>query len=163
MEKEKKKILIIEDELSLLEALNDKFSREDFLVFRAVNGEEGLSLAFKEQPDLILLDIVMPKVNGMTVFKKLRMDKNRWARQVPVIILTNIENFKEVVEAFEFDICGSERKRFRGRSLNIIKKGITGYLNSRLNNGGCDFLIKSDCKIESIVKLAKKRLRVYRV
>ena len=83
-----KKILIVEDEQDLCEALIDKLGREGFLPRGAKDGEEGLELALKEHPDLILLDIVMPKMDGMTMFKKLREDK--WGKNVPVILLTNL-------------------------------------------------------------------------
>ena len=88
-ESTKKKILIVEDEMSERKALVDKFTREGFRVLKARDGEEGLAVAFKEQPSLILLDIVMPKMDGMTMLKKLRQE-NAWGKNVPVIILTNL-------------------------------------------------------------------------
>ncbi|MEJ0021656.1 MAG: response regulator [Candidatus Doudnabacteria bacterium] len=84
-----KKILIVEDEMSQRKALVDKFTREGFQVVSARDGEEGLSTALKEKPDLILLDIVMPKMDGMTMLKKLRQE-NEWSKTVPVIMLTNL-------------------------------------------------------------------------
>jgi len=88
MEKSKSKILIVEDEQDLLEALVDKFTREGFKTLEARNGEEGLERALKEHPDLILLDIVMPKMDGMTMLKNLREDA--WGKNVPVVLLTNL-------------------------------------------------------------------------
>ena len=85
---EQKKILIIEDEKPLLQALVEKFGREGFKVLEASNGEDGLAVALKEHPDIILLDIVMPKMDGMTVLKKLREDE--WGKKAPVILLTNL-------------------------------------------------------------------------
>ena len=81
-------ILVVEDELPLLKALVDIFSREGFSMLQAKNGEEGLALALKNKPDMILLDIVMPVMDGMTMLKKLRSDE--WGKQVPVILLTNL-------------------------------------------------------------------------
>ena len=86
-------ILAIEDEKPTLSALVDKFSREGFSVLQAKNGEEGLAIALKDHPDLILLDIIMPKMDGMTMFKKLRGDA--WGKTVPVIILTNLTSADE--------------------------------------------------------------------
>ena len=85
----KKKILIVEDEMSQRKALVDKFTREGFEVVSARDGEEGLSVALTEKPDIILLDIVMPKMDGMTMLKKLRHE-NEWGKSVPVILLTNL-------------------------------------------------------------------------
>jgi len=81
-------VLIVEDEQDMLEALVDKLTREGFDTLEAKNGEEGLERAFKDHPDLILLDIVMPKMDGMTMMKKLREDT--WGESVPIILLTNL-------------------------------------------------------------------------
>ncbi len=85
----KKTILLVEDEASQRKALAEKFTREGFSVLEAKDGVEGLAVALKAQPDLILLDIVMPKMDGMTMLKKLRQ-KNAWGKTVPVILLTNL-------------------------------------------------------------------------
>lgn len=83
-----KTLLIVEDDSSLLRALSDRFADEGFKIIQAKNGEEGLESALKNRPDLILLDIIMPKMDGITMMKKLREDS--WGEQVPVIILTNL-------------------------------------------------------------------------
>ncbi len=88
MEQPQKTILVVEDEKSMLKALVDKFSGEGFRMLEAKNGQEGLEIALKERPDLILLDIVMPKMDGMTMLKQLRQDF--WGKQSIVIILTNL-------------------------------------------------------------------------
>ena len=84
-----KKILIVEDEQSLRMSLQDTFSAEGFEVFAASNGEEGLKLALEKSPDIILLDLLMPKMDGMTMLRKIRSE-NAWGKNVPVIILTNL-------------------------------------------------------------------------
>jgi len=84
-----KTILIIEDELSQLKALVDKFQREGFVSLQARDGKKGLEIALQKQPDIILLDIVMPKMDGLTMMKKLRQE-NTWGRNVPIILLTNL-------------------------------------------------------------------------
>lgn len=84
-----KKILIVEDELPLLHALRDKLTREGFSTLEAKNGVEGLEVALRDHPDLILLDVVMPKMDGMTMLKKLRAE-NEWGKTAKVIILTNL-------------------------------------------------------------------------
>jgi DNA-binding response OmpR family regulator len=83
-----KTILIIEDDAVLLWALAKTLSTEGFIVHKATDGEAGLELAVREHPYLILLDIIMPKMDGLTVLKKLRTDQ--WGKNVPVIILTNL-------------------------------------------------------------------------
>ncbi|MFA7245264.1 MAG: response regulator [Candidatus Magasanikbacteria bacterium] len=93
-----KKILIIEDETSLAKALDEKFTHESFDVLLCNNGEDGLSLALKEKPDLILLDIMMPKMDGLTLLKNLRKD-NTFGKNAKVIILTNSYDIDKVGEA----------------------------------------------------------------
>lgn len=96
MEK-KEKILIVEDETPLRNVLRDKLVREGFTVLEAKNGEEGLEAALRDHPDLILLDIVMPRMDGMTMLKKLRNDA--WGAEAKVIILTNLSESAKVLEA----------------------------------------------------------------
>ena len=83
------KLLIIEDEDLMLKPLVDKFSSEGFEVISAKDGESGLDKALTEKPDLILLDIILPKKDGMTMMRELRTS-NSWGKNVPVILLTNL-------------------------------------------------------------------------
>ena len=85
----KQTILIVEDELPLLKVYADRFSDEGFLVLKANNGQEGLDLAIKEKPDLILLDILMPVMDGLTMMQKLR-ENTTWGKTVPIMLLTNL-------------------------------------------------------------------------
>jgi DNA-binding response OmpR family regulator len=94
---EPKKILIVEDEASLRKALRDKLTREGFVTLEAKNGEEGLAVALRDHPDLILLDIIMPVVDGLTMLKSLREDT--WGKNAKVIILTNLSSNEKVAEA----------------------------------------------------------------
>ena len=96
-DKTKKKILIVEDEESLRGALRDKFAWEGFDVLEAGDGEEGLKAALREHPDLILLDIIMPKMDGITMLKKLREDD--WGKEAQVILLTNLSDNEKLSEA----------------------------------------------------------------
>ena len=84
----KKTILIVEDELPMLKALGDKFSLEGFGILEAKDGAEGLKAALEKKPDLIILDLFMPVMDGKEMLKKLRQDE--WGEKVPIIILTNL-------------------------------------------------------------------------
>lgn len=99
MNKINKTVLIIEDEEATLKVLVSKFKHEGFDVLETRDGEEGLNVSFKEKPDLILLDIIMPKMDGMTFLKELRKDS--WGKNVPIIILTNLSDDKSIAEAME--------------------------------------------------------------
>lgn len=86
--KKHKNILVIEDENNLRSAIVDVLRAEDFDAIEAKDGKEGVKMALKYHPDLILLDLLMPGMDGMTAFEKIRKDS--WWAKVPVIILTNI-------------------------------------------------------------------------
>ena len=88
MATEKKSVLIVEDDAALRKVLIDKLTSEGFDVFGAVNGEEGLKVAEEKQPSLVLLDIFMPIMDGVTMLSKLR-GSNAWGKHVIVLILTN--------------------------------------------------------------------------
>ena len=90
----KQTILIVEDEASSMSALRDKLTCEGFSILEAKNGEESLEVALREHPDLILLDLIMPVMDGMTMLKKLRSE-NAWGKTAKVIILTNLTSADE--------------------------------------------------------------------
>lgn len=95
-----KKILIVEDEAPLRNAVADILAFEGFTVFQAKNGQEGLDIALKEHPDLILLDLMMPVMDGLTMLEKLRADPD-WGVSASVILLTNINDPEKVAQATE--------------------------------------------------------------
>lgn len=95
-----KKILIVEDEAPLRNAVTDILTFEGFEVFQAKNGQEGLDIALKEHPDLILLDLMMPIMDGLTMLEKLRQDAE-FGKSAAVILLTNINDPDKVAMATE--------------------------------------------------------------
>jgi len=98
-----RKILVIEDEEPLRRILAEELRDKGFNVFEGKNGEEGFKVAVAERPDLILLDIVMPKMDGMTMLKKLRKDK--WGKKASVMLLTNLDNDAgKTVEAARYGV-----------------------------------------------------------
>lgn len=83
-----KKVLIVEDDKDFLSILKTKFTSEGFSVFTAEDGQEGIGVAEKEKPDLIFTDVLMPKVDGVEMAKKIR-EVNK---DVLIIFLTNIKD-----------------------------------------------------------------------
>lgn len=83
-----KTILIVEDEKILCDTIADNLQSEKFLTIKAENGRQAVELALSKHPDLILLDLLLPEMDGMTALKKIRQDA--WGSSVPVIILTNL-------------------------------------------------------------------------
>lgn len=96
---ENKKILIAEDDRVLLNLMRDELTAQGFEVLGASNGEEGLNLALKFHPDLILVDIMMPIMNGMEMTARLREDE--WGKTVEIIVLTNLNTENAVAEFLE--------------------------------------------------------------
>jgi len=97
-----KKILIVEDEAILAEMYQDKFTQSGYEVSLAFNSEEGLTLAKKERPDLILLDILLPKENGIQFLKRLKEIPE--VNQIPVVALSNYEQIATQKEAFQLGV-----------------------------------------------------------
>ena len=95
----KKKILIVEDEAMLQRALAEFLVDEQFEVISAMDGEEGISFAKTKNPDLILLDIVLPKKDGYQVMKEIKKDEK--VKNIPIILLTNLESAEDIERAFE--------------------------------------------------------------
>jgi len=100
----KPKILIIEDEQTLIKALEIAFSKENFSLAVAIDGESGLELAQTLKPDLILLDIILPKLNGFEVLKQLKADKK--LAKIPVLILSNLGDDADVAKGMEMGAIG---------------------------------------------------------
>ena len=125
-----KKILIIEDEKSLRGALVDFLLLKNYIPLEAKNGQEGLEIALLQHPDIILLDLIMPEMDGMTTLKKIREDA--WGAQVPIIILTNLSPTKEQSSTIGTDLTAID--------------SLTHYL------------IKSDWKLHDVVKEIEKIL-----
>jgi CheY-like chemotaxis protein len=94
--KNSSKILIIEDNLAYLKLLKDQLTKSGYTVSEAVDGEKGLEKAKNEDPDLILLDIRMPVMDGMAMLDLLRKEEK--GKKTKVILLTNIEPDDKIIE-----------------------------------------------------------------
>ncbi len=101
MTDEQSTILIIEDEWSMRSVLVDRFELEEYKVLESGDGEEGLKIALDQHPDVILLDIIMPKMDGITMLKELRKDK--WGKDAKVIFLSNLSSDNQQVRNLEKD------------------------------------------------------------
>lgn len=88
--------------MDLLEVLRKKFTMEKFDVLQAPDGKIGLEEALRNRPDLILLDIIMPIMDGITMLRKLREDA--WGKNVHVILLTNLSDESKVAEAMKHGV-----------------------------------------------------------
>jgi len=94
-----KKILFVEDESALQETFKDFLNQEGYQIVSALDGEIGLRLAKTEKPDLILLDLILPKKDGFEVLEELKKEEE--TKDIPVIVLTHLEEMEDVQKAIE--------------------------------------------------------------
>ena len=117
----KKKILIIEDYNNIVEILTMRLSAMGYAVISAKDGQEGLTLARKEKPDLIVLDITLPKMNGYKISRLLKFDSRY--KDIPIIMLTSRETKRDEQIGLETGadeyVYKSDR---RGTLLKVIRK-----------------------------------------
>ncbi|MFC1678202.1 response regulator [Patescibacteria group bacterium] len=109
---DKKKILIVEDEVFLIDLYRIKFEREGYEVITAMDGQTGLEAAKKDKPDIILLDIVMPVMNGFEVLEALKKDDT--TKDIKVYILSNLGQSDEIQQGLD-----------KGADGYLIKANIT--------------------------------------
>jgi two-component system response regulator VicR len=91
-----KTILVVDDEQFIRDAMADKLQKGGFSVITAADGKDCVKIALEKKPDLILLDIVMGGMDGMTAMRELRKDS--WGNSVPIILLTQIEPDDEMLQ-----------------------------------------------------------------
>ncbi len=96
MSEGKKRVLIVEDDQALINLYDKKFSNSGYEVIRAEDGQQGVEKAEAEHPDVILLDIMLPIMNGFEVLKRLK--KSNAIDKIPVVILSNYGETKNVTE-----------------------------------------------------------------
>lgn len=116
----KKKVLVVDDDENLNTVLVDKLNLSGFEAMGAVDGEDGLKKSLDSHPDLILLDLLMPKMGGIDMLKKLRDDA--WGKYAKVLVLTLIEQVDYMADATEYNVLGYFVKT--NHSLDEIVKKI---------------------------------------
>lgn len=125
----KKKVLIVDDDANLVEIYSMVFKSEGFSVLVASSGKEGLKISLAETPDIILLDVLMPVMDGFEMLRELRK-ANEYGQNVPVIMLTNLS---------------------AGGKIDIIKK--------IAETGPVSYIVKSSFKPQDVVQKVKERLK----
>lgn len=125
----KRKILVVEDETALLNVLIEWLKTEGYDVSGVGTGQEGIEAAFRDSPDLILLDIILPGKNGFEVMKELSQDER--TAKIPIVILTNLGDQQERQTAMSLGAKGYLVKA--ENDFPSIKKTVESVLN-RSNN-----------------------------
>ena len=122
----KPKIVVIEDEVDILEVINYNLSKEGFDVCSALDGEEGLALIKKEVPDLVLLDLMLPGLDGIEICRKLKTDYS--TRSIPIIMVTAKGEESDIVLCLGMGADDYIVKPFRPRELmarirSVLRRG----------------------------------------
>lgn len=120
-----RKIVILEDDRILLKALNIELLSNGFEVLSAADGEAGLKLIIAEKPDLVLMDLVMPKLHGFEVLKSLK--ENKITKDIPVIILSNLGQDEEIKKGMQLGALDYYKKA--STDLSELSKKIKGVLS----------------------------------
>ena len=130
----REKILIIDDEKDLVKLVKEILELEDFEVSAAYDGEEGLRKVISEIPDLILLDIKMPGLNGFQVLERLKIDKA--TSHIPVVMLTTSTLRQDRDKAFDLGAVDYVIKSLEGFELGErIHKILKGRFKDKDNMG----------------------------
>ncbi len=122
----KPKIVVIEDEVDILEVINYNLSKEGFDVYSALDGEEGLALIKKEVPNLVLLDLMLPGLDGIEICRKLKTDYS--TRSIPIIMVTAKGEESDIVLGLGMGADDYMVKPFRPRELmarirSVLRRG----------------------------------------
>lgn len=103
--KAKIKVLVAEDDLPIRMVLKEKLESVGYEVMEAIDGQKALDMALHKRPDVILLDILMPVMDGMLFLKKIRV-ANKWGGKVPIIVLSNLDNQESIERSKKDNVYG---------------------------------------------------------
>lgn len=122
----KTKILVVDDEPNIVQTLKDRLEMNDYEVYCANNGQEGLKLAQEARPDVILLDVMMPIMDGHQMLEKLRHED--WGMMISVIMLTARSQSQDVARA---RACGIEDYIIKPFDLSELLEKIEHLVSRR--------------------------------
>ncbi|MBU1076673.1 MAG: response regulator [Spirochaetes bacterium] len=125
-----KKIIIVDDDPVITGRVGKMFEREGYKVLTASDGAEGLKLIESEMPDLVIMDLVMPVMNGVNAIKKLKSDKN--LRLIPVIVLSGIRDLSTIVQLRKLGIMAYIGKPHQWDDLLLRSKKAMGEIKEEI-------------------------------
>lgn len=120
--KNKIKVLLVEDEVTLAMIIKDTLEEGDFIIHTAADGEEGLRMFFDIRPDVLVADVMMPRMDGFEMVRRIRQTD----KQTPVLFLTARSAINDVVEGFELGANDYLKKPFGMQELIIRIKALAG-------------------------------------
>lgn len=96
---EGKKILLVDDDMAFCEMLSEILTAEGAHVITEIDGESGINRALKEHPDIVVFDVMMPRMSGIQALEQLR--KDQWGKNIPALLLTNVNEPEAVAAGIE--------------------------------------------------------------
>jgi len=123
---QKTKVLVVDDEPNIVQTLKDRLEMNDYQVFVAQNGAEGLKTAQEQLPDVILLDVIMPIMDGHEMLEQLRQQD--WGKQISVIMLTARSQAQDIARA---RACGIEDYVIKPFDLSELLEKIENIVERR--------------------------------
>lgn len=120
--KDKIKVLLVEDETTLAMIIKDTLEEREFIIHTATDGEEGLRTFFDIRPDVLVADVMMPRMDGFEMVRRIRQTD----KQTPVLFLTARSAINDVVEGFELGANDYLKKPFGMQELIIRIKALAG-------------------------------------
>lgn len=118
------KILICEDETTLAKVLQEKFEREEFSVVAVTSGDVIFRVAKKEKPDIILLDLFMPKMDGLQALALMKKDNE--LKNIPVIVLSNLNDDEKIKKALALGVVDYVVKA--SHPINEVVEKVYNYI-----------------------------------
>lgn len=149
----RKSVLIVEDELRIRFLLRDYLMKEDFNVFEASNGEEGLYIFSTQKIDLVLLDIMMPIMDGLTMLEKLRA-----VSTVPVILLTAKGEEEDKLQGYDYGADDYMTKPFSPKVVIAKVKALLKRTREAVDSSSQDFKGLTVNKLSHEVKIDGKEI-----
>ena len=122
----KTKILVVDDEPNIVQTLQDRLEMNEYTVVTASNGKEGLNVALKESPDIILLDVIMPIMDGHEMLEALRRHPD--GKDIAVIMLTARNQTNDIARA---NVCGIEDYIVKPFDLSKLLEKIESIVENR--------------------------------
>ncbi len=122
------RILVVDDDIAINELIKVNLELQGYDVYQAYNGTEGFALAKQEEPDLIILDVMMPEVDGYTVAQRVRQCSE--ISDTPIIMLTALSELKDKVTGFDIGVDDYLTKPFEPEELTVRVRALLKRANS---------------------------------
>lgn len=145
------KILVVDDEPSVVQIVTYALSKQGYEVLQAFDGQQALDTVATEQPDLVVLDLMMPNVDGWKVYETLKTDERY--RSMKVVVLTGVGEFENQLRSLEFGVDEYITKPFKAAEVaQAVRDALSSERDERRDKGRA----KKEAKLRTIVSIMKR-------